>query len=109
MKIILVRPSDPRVNVSILTHSSPLNLGYLAAYLIKYGHKVEIWDYEVEKITDDGFIERIRQAQLSVIGFSCMTPTIINGHKMAYLIKKNFPNILTLVGGPILLLGLKKF
>ena len=53
MKIILVRPSDPRVNVSILTHSSPLNLGYLAAYLIKYGHKVEIWDYEVEKITDE--------------------------------------------------------
>lgn len=100
MKIILVRPSDPRVNVAILTHSSPINLGYLAAYLIKHGHKVEIWDYEVEKITDDGFVERIRQAQPSVIGFSCMTPTIINGHKMAYLVKKNFPNILTLVGGP---------
>ena len=100
MKIILVRPPDPRGNISILTHCPPLNLGYLAAYLIKHGHEVEIWDYEVESITDDGFIKRIRQVQPDMIGFSCMTPTIINGHKMAYLVKKNFPNILTLIGGP---------
>ena len=100
MKVILVRPPDPRGNISILTHCPPLNLGYLAAYLIKHGHKVEIWDYEVEKITDDGFIERIRQVQPDMIGFGCMTPTIINGHKMAYLVKKNFSNILILIGGP---------
>ncbi len=100
MKIVLVRPPDPRGNIGILTHCPPLNLGYLAAYLIKHGHQVEIWDYEVEPITDNTFINRIRQIQPAMIGFSCMTPTIINGHKMAYLVKSNFPDVLTLVGGP---------
>jgi anaerobic magnesium-protoporphyrin IX monomethyl ester cyclase len=100
MNIVLIRPDDPRGNIAILSHSQPLNLGYLAAYLMQHGHRVEIWDYEVEKLTANGFIERIAKTQPQIIGFSCMTPTIINGHKLAGLVKEKFPDILTLVGGP---------
>jgi radical SAM superfamily enzyme YgiQ (UPF0313 family) len=100
MKIILVRPSDPRGNIAFLSHSQPINLAYLAAYLIQHGFQVEIWDYEIEPLTASGFIERIVKAEPQIIGFGCMTPTIINGHRLAQSVKENFPRILTVVGGP---------
>ena len=58
MKIVLVRPSDLRGDVSILSHATPINLGYLAAYLIKNGYEVEIWDYETQQFFEQDFIQK---------------------------------------------------
>ena len=60
----------------------------------------EIWDYEVQPFSPPDFIQKINKSQPKIIGFSCFTPTVINGHKLAKIIKENFPSIVTLVGGP---------
>lgn len=100
MKVVLIRPPDPRGEISILSHTTPINLGYLAAYLIKNGSEVKIWDYETEQFLPEVFIKRIAASQPKIIGFSCFTSTIINGHKLAKIVKENFPSTVTLVGGP---------
>ncbi len=99
MKVVLIRPADPRGEASLLSHTTPINLGYLAAYLIKHGYEVEIWDFESEKISDKTFLSRLKKANPKVVGFTCFTPTIINGHKLAGLLKKSFPSIVTIAGG----------
>ena len=100
MKIVLVRPSDLRGDVSILSHATPINLGYLAAYLIKNGYEVEIWDYETQQFFEQDFIQKIYKLQPKIIGFNCFTPTVKSGHKLAKIAKDNFPSIVTLAGGP---------
>ena len=100
MKIVLIRPPDPRGGVSILSHAAPMNLGYLAAFFIKKGYSVELWDYEAEQFFPESFISRIRDLRPAIIGFSCFTPTIVIGHKLARIVKENFPSIITIVGGP---------
>lgn len=99
MKVILTRPPDPMGMVDVLSHVLPTNIGYLASYLLKHRFEVEIWDYEIERFTVRGFLERVAATSPQVIGFSCMTPTIINGAAMASLVKERFPHIVTVVGG----------
>lgn len=100
MKIVLIRPPNSRGEVSILSHTIPVNLGCLASYLMKNGYEVEIWDYETEQFIIHEFINKIKISSPSIIGFSCFTPTIISGHKLAKIIKENFYDIKTVIGGP---------
>ena len=99
MKVILTRPPDPLGMVDVLSHVLPTNLGYLASYLLKHGIEVEIWDYELESFTVQDFLKRVKETSPDLIGFSCMTPTVINGGVMAALVKEHFPDIVTVVGG----------
>ena len=99
MKIVLVRPPDPMGMVDVLSHVLPTNLGYLASYLIRHGFDVEIWDYEIERFTIRDFLKRVAEASPDIVGFSCMTPTIMNGGVMASLIKEHFQHVRTVVGG----------
>jgi len=49
MKILLIRPSSSQEELkktSLCSH--PINLLYLAAYIRKFGHEVQILDLEVE-------------------------------------------------------------
>jgi len=100
MRVVLARPPDPMGMVDLLSHTLPTNIGYVAAVLLAEGHDVEIWDYESEPFTVAGFLDRIESVAPDVIGWSCMTPTIENGAKMAALVKARFPRITTVVGGP---------
>ena len=98
-KVILIRPPDPMGMVDILSHVLPTNLGYIAAYAMKEGFDVKILDYEQEPFIGVDFLKKIEETSPGIIGFSCMTPTIVNGHKIATIIKKHFPEITTVVGG----------
>jgi anaerobic magnesium-protoporphyrin IX monomethyl ester cyclase len=98
-QVVLLRPPDPMGMVDILSHVLPTNLGYLAAYLQQGGIGVEIWDYEQDSFAAVEFLKRLEMTAPIVVGISCMTPTIINGHNVASLVKKHFPNIVTVVGG----------
>ena len=84
--------------VDVLSHVLPTNLGYIASYLLREGVEVEIWDYEQERFSAVEFLHKLQEASPQVVGISCMTPTIINGHHVASLVKKHFPNIVTVVG-----------
>ena len=48
-KIVLVRPPDPMGMVDVLSHTLPTNLGYIAAYAMREGFDLEVWDYELEQ------------------------------------------------------------
>jgi len=85
--------------VDVLSHVLPTNLGYIAAYLMREDVDVEIWDFEQERFEAVEFLKRVEDASPRIVGISCMTPTIINGHQAASLVKKHFPNIVTVVGG----------
>jgi radical SAM superfamily enzyme YgiQ (UPF0313 family) len=77
----------------------PVNLGYLASYLKKNSIECIVRDFEVERFSEHEFLESIRKKSPRLIGFSCMTPHIKNGARLAKMIKDNFPDILTVVGG----------
>lgn len=99
MKIIFVNPPRPARRPYFLAVQMPLNIAYLAAYLREYGFDPEIWDFEVERFTDALFVERLTTVKPQVVGFSCFTPTILSGHHLAGLVKKNSPRTITVVGG----------
>lgn len=99
MKILLIRPPDPLQHATLLSHTKPLNLAYIAAYMIKNGFNVKIVDYEIEPFSDKSFFQLLKDYQAAVIGVSCMTPTIKNGALICRLAKQFDSSIKTVVGG----------
>lgn len=99
IKVLLVRPPDPLQEVALLSHTKPLNLAYLASYLIARGVSVSLADYEIEPFSPEKFREKLTALNPSLIGFSCMTPTIKNGAGLAVLAKQYKASIVTVAGG----------
>lgn len=99
MNVLLVRPPDPMQNATLLSHTKPMNLAYLASYLLQKGFNVKIVDYEIVPYSKDSFIETLRGFSPSVVGISCMTPTINNGAQICSVAKEFDKNIKTIVGG----------
>jgi len=100
MRIALVHPPEPYRSIASNIIQHPINLAALASYIMQYGHQVEIWDFAVEPPTRAHLIKRLKSFLPQAIGFSCMTPLIKTGHKMAEAIKSTDPSIVTIVGGP---------
>lgn len=100
MSVLLIRPNTPDTSHSgIVSIQYPLNLGYLAAYLKKNSINCFVKDYEVEVFSEPGLIEYITNIKPALVGFSCMTPHILHASRMASVVKSNFPEIKTVVGG----------
>ena len=99
MKVVLIRPPRPISDTHFISLQFPLNLGYIASFLRERGYDLEIWDYEVENLTEEGLHRKIRQANPGLIGITCLTPTVIGAHKIASLIKKMSRDILIVAGG----------
>jgi len=99
-KVFLIRPQTLTGKYAFIGKQFPMNLAGLAAFLIAGGIEVKIYDFDVENFSEDAFISRLREYQPDIVGISCCTPTIINGHKIASIVKQHNPEILTVVGGP---------
>lgn len=100
MSVFLIRPMTPKTSQGgLVSVQYPVNLGYLASYLKKNSIECIVRDFEVERFSEHEFLESIRKKSPRLIGFSCMTPHIKNGARLAKMIKDNFPDILTVVGG----------
>jgi anaerobic magnesium-protoporphyrin IX monomethyl ester cyclase len=100
MNLLLIRPPDPLQHVKLLSHTKPMNLAYLAAFVRKQGFTVTIVDYEQERFSEDVFRRVLKERDPAVVGVSCVTPTIRNGAKLCELTKAFNNNIVTVVGGP---------
>ncbi|MBF0233852.1 MAG: B12-binding domain-containing radical SAM protein [Desulfamplus sp.] len=100
MNVLLIRPPDPLQHVQLLSHTKPMNLAYLAAYLREHGIDVWLVDYEISLFEEKNFIRLVKDRGPSIIGVSCMTPTIKNGAQICALAKKVSDKIVTVVGGP---------
>jgi radical SAM superfamily enzyme YgiQ (UPF0313 family) len=77
-----------------------MNLAYLAAYVRERGVGVTIVDYETEKFDLDAYYRLLEEKKPSLVGVSCVTPTIRNGAKLCELAKAYNKDIVTVVGGP---------
>jgi anaerobic magnesium-protoporphyrin IX monomethyl ester cyclase len=100
MNVLLIRPPDPLQHVKLLSHTKPLNLAYIASYLLEKKLNVKIIDYEIEPFKEQNLLSVLKEFNPAVVGFSCFTPTIKNGHKICRRIKNFNKNITTVVGGP---------
>lgn len=99
-QVLLIRPPDPLQNAALLSHTRPMNLAALAAFLREAGFSVTICDYEVTPYHPTHLHNLLQQLRPIVVGISCTTPTMINGGRVAAAIKAFAPAIRTVVGGP---------
>lgn len=99
-RILLIRPPSVNKGTSFIATQFPLNIAGIAAVLIANDYDVKIWDFDVEMIDDCIFEKRLKEFSPFLVGISCYTPTIIAGHKLASLVKRYLPDVLTVVGGP---------
>ena len=79
----------------------PLGIAWLAAILRENGFKeVSLIDSVVNKYSDERIIEELKRQDPDIIGLSFGTQNRFLAFDCAKLIKKNFPEILIVVGGP---------
>ena len=85
-----------------MTSSSPppLGLEYIAVMLEMNGHNVQIIDAEVEKLTVEETVKKVRHTNPDIIGFTATTPVIKRAHKISILLKEENPDLISIVGGP---------
>ena len=77
-----------------------LGLLMLGAVLHNSGHRVRIIDSSAQNLGFRETLEEIIRFQPDIVGFTAVTPSIIKTVKMASMVKKNFPTIPILIGGP---------
>ncbi len=102
MKILLVKPYlellvARRLQEGFL-HLEPLELEIVAAGVPDDDH-VEILDLSIEKQPINTFIKQIKKINPDLVGFSGYSSNFDVVKKLAQLVKKENPKILTLVGG----------
>jgi anaerobic magnesium-protoporphyrin IX monomethyl ester cyclase len=92
-KLLLVNPYFPRQ----IMGQTPLNLAYLAAAVEPYV-PVEIIDLNVQSL--EALESALREWQPTHIGMSVYTPNNISSMKLLEEIHSEYPDIITIVGGP---------
>jgi len=99
-RVLLIRPPTVMKGTSFIATQFPLNIAGIAAALLNAGYDVRIWDFDVEHYDEKDFVKRLKDFKPFMAGISCYTPTIINGHRIAAVIKSHAPETVTVVGGP---------
>ncbi len=99
MKIVFAKIQDSTRDLYLTTMQYPINIGYLAQVCLDAGFEVDMWDFCVEDFTDEAISKKIRASKPDILGVSCVTSAIIQGHKVATIAKNINEDTLTLVGG----------
>ncbi len=76
----------------------PPGIAYLAAMLLKNGHKAAVVDMRVYPKVSELF-KKIEKFDPEFIAFSFMTKEYLKSHDLIEKIKKNFPNKILILGG----------
>ena len=104
MKILFIFPNWTKVFgtfSSVAKRASsfpPLNLALLAAIAETSGYEVRIIDAELESLSDQEILEKVKSFSPDIIGFTATTPIFYIVVNLAYKIKKAF-NIPIILGG----------
>ena len=95
MNILFINPPG---EISFV--SPPLGILYVASSLKKDCHQIFVLDYNLEKIDNQRLSDFIKEKKIEVVGISIVTPKVCDAMKLADYIKKQFPNIIIIAGGP---------
>ncbi len=99
-RILLLNPSQNSVYgaFAVLPHPS-LGLAYIGTVLKQAGHSVSILDADSAGLTRDMLMTVLREERIEIIGIITVTPIYNNVVKLCTEIKKEFPSMVTLIGG----------
>lgn len=98
MRILLVQPdSASQVNKEYMSLQYPINLGYIAAVLIRAGHEVKMIDFNV--IERHELKNSIHNFNPSLVGVTSMTSSIYNAKDIINEVKAIDKKIYTVLGG----------
>ena len=100
MDVVLVNPMDEtEVSTKLGLKVPPLNLMYLAAALEKDSAEVNIIDDDLKQKGPDKLANEISKLDPNVVGITATTASVNTALNYIDSIKKNLPNVLTVVGG----------
>ena len=109
MKIVLINP--PRFNEIIGNNPSvieeergfnpPLGLLYVAGYIQKHtNYKISIIDAQVERLDYQSLEKKVVSEQPDIVGVTAMTMTLVDVIETTQLVKRIYPSVKTVLGGP---------
>lgn len=84
----------------IMYCNPPLGIGYLASSLRKAGFSVKLFDMGPSRIGMEQLLEIIKEEKPQMVGISAFIANYGNGIKISNIIKKEFPEIKVVMGGP---------
>jgi len=96
--LLLVVPT--RMNKYNNTHYPPLGVMYIAAVLEANGYSAEVLDASVDGLSDQQILDEVRVRRPDIVGLSCTTHNRLEMRDVAHAIKKSFPDIVVVAGGP---------
>jgi len=99
MRITLLHPAIKNYSQSHRRNSGHLGLGYLAAYLLRQGHTVRIFDAKNQTVTDEVLRQHLLEFQPEIFGVTSMTHEIHTAAEACAVVKRSHPEIWTVVGG----------
>ncbi|MFH2219342.1 MAG: radical SAM protein [Pseudomonadota bacterium] len=82
---------------STLPHLGLLMLG---AVLRENGHRVRVVDSPAQGLNHSETLVEIKKFQPDIVGFTAVTPSIHHAGRMASMVRKNYPAVTILIGGP---------
>ncbi|MCB9233795.1 MAG: B12-binding domain-containing radical SAM protein [Bacteroidia bacterium] len=102
MRILLINP--PVLAVFEPWYDTPdfgrVGLAYVAAWLRQFpGYEIRILDAKFERLNFVQVLEKVRDWQPDLVGFTAYTNEIKPAAYQAALIKRDFPKIITVIGG----------
>ncbi len=77
-----------------------LGIGYIAAVLEQEGYECVIVDANALRLSYDAVVEEVRKHAPDIVGLTFTTENRFYAFETLRLIKKNFPHIVTILGGP---------
>ena len=78
----------------------PVGMGFIVAYLEKFGIACEILDEEIGVVTSDTIRKKLSNLpKPSIVGIGCLTAHVSRAYSIAKLIKKEIPDVTIIVGG----------
>jgi len=114
MKILLVHPPltlKQRYSKNVGNvggHMPPLGLCYMAAVLERDGHEVKILDCPPNDYVINDVIKEVGKFRPDLVGVACITPLVNVVKNIIHLVQEKYPEIVTLVGGPHIMVADEK-
>jgi len=105
MRILLINPPATREETYsafsfVAPNLPPLGLGYMAAYLRRAGHHVEIVDAVSQGVTEEGVRAIVQSTASDIVGVTATTIAFPRAKRVLAMVKSVRADALTLAGGP---------